>query len=350
MLDRIRNSVDKREGSVIYDANASAAVELQLLYIALNDIMNESFADTASREFLIRRARERGITPFPATHAILRGEFTPVNIDVTGRRFSMPNTPLTYEVEAALEENGQVLPGVYKVLCEQVGSEGNRFLGPIIPILHISGLQTAELTDILIPAQDEEDTESIRQRYFDSFDSLGFGGNIRDYINKTNAIEGVGATKVTPVWNGGGTVKLTILDNLFNAASGGPGGLIEHVQEAIDPTQDHQGMGIAPIGHVVTVDTADEVPIYITADITLDGRTWTAVENDVKEGIESYLLERRRDWANENSVNIILISQINSRILSIAGVANVINITINGQDTDLELGRYEIPVFGGINV
>lgn len=74
MLDRVPNNMDKREGSIIYDALAPAAIELQLMYIELDVIMNESFADTASREYLIKRASERGITPEPATNAILKGD------------------------------------------------------------------------------------------------------------------------------------------------------------------------------------------------------------------------------------------------------------------------------------
>ena len=35
MLDRIPDDMDKREGAVIYDALAPAAVELQLMYIEL---------------------------------------------------------------------------------------------------------------------------------------------------------------------------------------------------------------------------------------------------------------------------------------------------------------------------
>ena len=44
-------------------------------------------------------------------------------------------------------------------------------------------------------------TEDLRQRYFDSFEEKAFGGNVRDYLEKTNAIPGVGSTKVTRVWN-----------------------------------------------------------------------------------------------------------------------------------------------------
>jgi uncharacterized phage protein gp47/JayE len=61
MLDRVPNNMDKREGSIIYDALAPAAVELQLMYIELDTILQETFADTAQRDYLVRRAIERGI-------------------------------------------------------------------------------------------------------------------------------------------------------------------------------------------------------------------------------------------------------------------------------------------------
>ena len=61
MLSRVPNNMDKREGAIIYDALAPAAVELQLMYIELDVILKETFADTASREYRSeeRRVRER---------------------------------------------------------------------------------------------------------------------------------------------------------------------------------------------------------------------------------------------------------------------------------------------------
>ena len=55
MLDRVSNSLDKREGSIIYDAAAPAANELQNAYINLDIMINEAYADTASRYYLIKR-------------------------------------------------------------------------------------------------------------------------------------------------------------------------------------------------------------------------------------------------------------------------------------------------------
>ena len=353
MMERISQR-DKREGSIIWDSNASTAIELQLIYLALDDILVESFGDSASREFLIRRASERRIIPFPATHAILRGIFTPAGADITGRRFSMPNTALTYMAQNRIDGEA----GAWEMRCEQAGSEGNHFFGNIVPLWGGSPrIQTAELTDLLIPAQDEESTESIRQRYFDSFSERAFGGNVRQYQLETRAIEGVGAVKVTPIWKGGGTVLLTILDVLYNPASAT---LIDRVQELIDPTGDHKGIGLAPIGHVVTVRTAHIATVNISTELTfVGGFTWEMLREQVTALMEAYMLELRKDWENQDILTplglfenplIIMISQINSRILGVHGIVDIQNTQINGRAANLEINKYSIPLLGVISV
>ena len=208
--------------------------------------------------------------------------------------------------------------------------------------------KTAELTAVLIPGEDEEDTEVLRTRYLNSFETNPYGGNVADYKEKTNAIAGVGSTKVTPIWNGGGTVKLTILDSNFDKATTT---LIDIVQETIDPSASPgQGLGVAPIGHVVTVDTVTEVTVNISSTITLDsGYTWGMVEADVLASMEAYLLEVRTDWANQ-STSYVRISQIETRLLAIEGIIDITGTTINGVGGNLTLGEYEIPVLGVVNM
>ena len=195
MISRVPNSFDKREGSIIYDALAPAALELQRVYIELNSILSDAYGDTASREYLILRCKERGVIPERASKAVLRGKFTPSGINVIGKRFNV--NELNYVVTRALTDSD----GGYEVQCETPGTIGNRTLGTMIPIEYIQGLETAELTEVLIPGEDDETTENLRKRYFDSFKESAFGGNVKDYIDKTNAISGVGGTKVTRAWN-----------------------------------------------------------------------------------------------------------------------------------------------------
>lgn len=338
MLDRVSNNLNKREGSIIYDALAPAAVELQLMYIEFDIILKETFGDTASREYLILRAKERGIEPYPSTHAILKGEFTPSTINIKiGSRFNL--NELNYYVKSKISD------GVYQIECEEPGIKGNQYFGDIIPIEYIDGLETAKITELLIPGENEEDTEDLRVRYFSSFETKPYGGNKKDYIEKTNAIAGVGSTKVTPVWDGGGTVKLTILNSEFNKASST---LIDKVQQEIDPTKDGQGLGIAPIGHIVTVDTVEEITVNIASTITFDdGYSFVTLKTQIESVISEYLLELRKDWSNQNNL-IVRTAQLDTRILGITGIVDIENTKINGNASNLVLSQYQIPVMGGV--
>lgn len=383
MISRVPNSFDKREGSVIYDALAPAALELQRIYIELNSILSDSYGDTASREYLILRCKERGIIPEQASKAILRGKFTPSGINVIGKRFNV--NELNYVVIRALTDSD----GGYEVQCESPGTIGNRTLGTMIPIEYIQGLETAELIEVLIPGEDDETTDNLRKRYFDSFKESAFGGNVKDYINKVNTISGVGAAKVKRVWNDdinpleliptqkvvdwangvgmksdlevsrwltaaisagkekkltvGGTVLLTILGSDFNVASNQ---LIQTVQQEIDPTDaPGEGYGLAPIGHIVNVKSARGVEISVKTEITFEtGYSWSNLRNAIEEAIKGYLLELCKSWAN-NSFLVVRIAQIETRLLQIKGIVDIGNTTINGVDKNLTLAEYEIPVF-----
>ena len=339
MLDRVPSNMDKREGSIIYDALAPAAVELQLMYIELDTILKETFADTAQKDYLVRRAAERGILPYEATYATLKGIFTPSTLEIPiGSRFSC--NELNYVVVSKIQD------GEYRLECETLGVGGNANFGDLIPIDYIQGLETARITDLLIPGEDEEDVESLRSRYFSSFETKPYGGNKKDYVQKTNAIAGVGLTKVTPVWNGGGTVLLTILNSEYNKASNT---LISAVQDEIDPSQDGQGMGIAPIGHVVTVQTATEVPINIRATFGFDeGYNFNSLKTTIENTISEYLLELRRNWANQNNT-VVRISQIETKILQIQGIVDIQNTKINNSSSNLTLSEYQIPTMGGVS-
>lgn len=339
MLDRVPDNMDKREGSIIFDALAPAAVELQLMYIELDTILKETFADTAQRDYLVRRAAERGIEPYEATYATLKGIFTPSSLEVPiGSRFSC--NELNYVVTSKIQD------GEYQLQCETLGVDGNANFGDLIPIDYIQGLKTAKLTELLIPGEDEEDVESLRERYFASFETKPYGGNKKDYIQKTNAIAGVGSTKVTPIWQGGGTVLLTILNSEYDKASNA---LIKAVQEEIDPTQDGTGMGIAPIGHIVTVNTVEEVPINVKATFGFDeGYSFNSLKTTIQNVISEYLLDLRKNWANQTST-IVRISQIETKILQIEGIVDIQNTKINGSASNLTLTEYQVPTFGGVS-
>lgn len=326
MIDRVTeqdSTLDTREGSVIYNALAPAAVELMGMYIEAQRIMDETFADTASREYLIKRAKERGISPQPATNAILKGVFTPSTLEIPiGSRYSLDN--LNYVVIEKISD------GEYQVQCETAGVEGNAHFGTLIPIEYIDGLQSAELTELLIPGEDEESTESLRTRYYQSLEAESYGGNKIDYKTKIRLINGVGGVKVYSgsEWNGGGTVKVVITDSNYGKPTPT---LIETVQEEVDPVDNPgEGIGIAPIGHIVTVVGVNEATIDISLLATLQpGYEWENVQAQVESAIDEYLASLNKDWENQDNI-VVRISQIETRVLSIPTVIDITGTKING--------------------
>lgn len=336
MLSRVPSSIDRREGSVIFDAIAPAAAELAQMYIEADVILNETFADTASRDSLIKRASERGITPNQATNAILKGIFN-INVPI-GSRFSLGK--LNYVV---IEKDKDL---EFKLKCESKGTEGNLLFGTLIPIDYIDGLESAMLTEVIIPGEDEEDTEELRTRYFSTLDLKAFGGNVTDYNEKVNGLQGVGGVKVYPTWNGGGTVKLVIINSEYKKPSDE---LVEYIQNEVDPVgKQGNGIGIAPIGHTVTVLGIGQQEINITTKITYQaGWEWIDVKGYAEEAIDKYFLELCQLWS-ESECLIVRISQLETRLLNVAGVVDISGTTINGVEQNLVLDKDFIPVRGEI--
>ncbi|WP_042474594.1 baseplate J/gp47 family protein [Bacillus ndiopicus] len=337
MLERVSNDVDKREGSIIYDAGAMTAKELQEMYIALDGVILETFPETASRHNLIRRAAEYGVYPYPATHAILKGEF---NQDIAiGSRFSLGE--LNY---IAVQ---RISVGIYEIQCEEIGSIGNAQFGQLIPIDYIDGLQTAELTELLIPGEDEEPTEDFRVRFFLTRNQIPYGGNRDDYKQKVMAIQGIGGVKPYRTPAGGGSVGITIIDSNYNPPSQA---LINDVQTIVDPVANSgEGLGVAPYGHRVAVNAVETVTVNVAMKLALSGATLGQVQAEIEEVIDEYLLEQRKTWDKSEFV-IVRQLQIESRILEVAGVNDVLESTINSVDGNLILTANQVPVLGTVTL
>lgn len=340
-LNRVSTDVDKREGSVLMNAVAPVSAEHANLYILLDSLIQNGYADTAIRKYLVLRCKERGIIPYEATKAVLKGKFNmvlPLN-----SRFSL-NT-LNYKAVALIEVVDDYY--YYQMECESVGTEGNKYFGELSPIEYIDKDLTGELIELLIPAEDDEGTEALRARYFNSFQSSPYGGNRQDYIEKTDGLNGVGGTIVIPVWAGGGTVKLIIINSDYNVASET---LVASVQQAIDPAPQGTGIGIAPIGHKVTVVSAVEKSVNISCRLTFsDGYSWEQVKSSAEEAVGAYLLEMRKNWESANGTLVVRVSQVENRLLNIDGVLDVAGTTINGVADNLELALEELPVLGGVS-
>ena len=307
-LSRVAASIDKREGSVVYDAIAPAAAELAIMYIELAYLLDRAFPDTEEGDDLTLKCQERSVFRTPATAAVRKGYFE----DGDGGAMDVPI--------------------------------GSRYSGDALN--YVEGLGAARLADILINGEDEESDADLLARYKESLESQAYGGNIADYRTKVELLQGVGAVKVFPVWNGGGTVKIVFVNSDWGVPSST---LVGTVQTAVDPTQNQgEGVGIAPIGHVVTVVGVTGTAISVSFKLTFaTGYTWDTVKTAVTKAIQDYFVALAKDWANQSGITV-RVSQVETKVLSVDGVIDITGTTINGGTQNIVLASDAIPVMGGI--
>ncbi|WP_240321375.1 baseplate J/gp47 family protein [Paenibacillus sp. O199] len=343
MLDRVPEDVDKRPGSIIYDSLAPAAAEFAQMYINLSagdDLYN---VDTATGDYLTEGAAEWGVNRKEATFAVRKGTFLDANgagIDVAiGSRFFIED--LNYAVTERVSQ------GVYKVTSETAGVLGNAPFGSMLPVEYINDLATATLSDILVPGEDEETDDQLRERFFVEINEQPFGGNVADYRQMMRALEGVGAVRITPVWQGGGSVKATIMATGHVPPSAA---LINQLQEQVDPVLfGGQGLGLAPIGHTVTLNGVDWITINITTTLTLGDTSVGQVQQDIEDVIDAYLLALRSTW-EEDAPLVIRVAPLESRILTVSGVVDVIGTQLNGSTANITLTVDQVPQRGTVTL
>lgn len=359
-LAQVPNTVDKREGSIIFDAIAPACYELAEFYLQLRRYIDQTYVQTANGEYLTMRATEAGMTRYAATHAVKKATFAdsvgnPVSIAV-GARFSTvaDANSLNYVVTAQYTTGGVPVAGAYELTCETLGTDGNSYVGQLLPIAYISGLATATMGDTITPARDAETDDELRARYLLKLTKKAFGGNVADYDELLKDIGGVGDVQVYAAWNGGGTVKLSVVDADYNAASPT---FIAELQEIVDPTGTGNGIGLAPIGHVVTVVAPTTLTVNITATVVVkSGYTLSAVQAAAATALEAHMLQLRKEWGVGSDLNVyalaVYVAQVSATILGIAGVANVTNVQLNGVAADLTLTEtsttQQLPILGTV--
>ena len=339
-LARVDVKYDKRTGSIIFNTHAPNAEELALVYQAIDDALDGvAMPDTARREFLIRHCAARGIAPYAATGAIVIGRFTPADIELAvGTRF---NCGLYYyaiteritDPASVIDDPDTATYSYYYLECETEGEAPNGTTGRLIPAESIIGLKSGEIIEVAIYGNDEEDTEALRRRFYDSIGAEAFGGNQADYKSKILAMQGVGGVKIYPAWNGGGTVRLVVsaTGNTVPSLT-----LVENIQVAVDPIvidpddQWGHGFGLAPIGHHVTVNGAGVETINISTTLVLEsGFVLNDVIGNIEAALDAYYAELNATWMYTDYLSV-RISEINARILSIDHVVDIYDTTLNG--------------------
>lgn len=322
MLDKVPSNVDKREGSIIYDALAPCAYFLAQQGFQLDNFLDLVFPDTALAEYLDRAVAAYGVTRKSATAAIR--QMTTSGSVAVGTRWGI--STLVYVVTEQESETS------YLVECETPGEIGNQYSGTMQAVSNVTGI-TAELGDIITPGADEETDEALRERFYQKVQLPATSGNAYHYKLWALEVPGVGDAKVFPLDNGPGTVTVLIIDS------------DKEIDESLEAAVEDYIETMRPIGAAVTVSSPDVVEINVAANILLDGsRTIEQVQQDFSDLLKTYLTGLVFQTYR------VSFAQVGSILLSTDGVLDYEDLTMNDAAGNIIIDVKAIPVMGTVNL
>ena len=171
-------------------------------------------------------------------------------------------------------------------------------------------------------------------------------GNGWDYRSWALEVPGVGEAKVVELPQGPGTVGVTVIDSNYQTAA-------EEILEAVRANIQAK----RPVGPAVTVDTAGEVEITVSAGVTVSGTTPGAVQAELESRLKDYLAQLVRGkyqkiyyGPEEDGPYSLIYNRVLALLLSIEGVENFSALTVNGTTADVILQADQVPVLKEVSV
>ncbi len=347
--------IDTRQGSIFYDAVSGAMLKIAKLYTDIDLVFELVFLDSATGDYLDKRAEEHGLSRNGATYSKYLAVFEGATPEA-GERFFADG----YYFVLALDDNGDDL----LFIAEDAGSN-TKDISPgtsAVPVNNINGLTASAFGEIVQSGADEEDDSSLRSRLKEKISGPDENGNRQHYKTWCEEVAGVGRARIFPLWNGENTVKGVILDaDGLPAASG----LVEQVQTYIDPNAsgttitvgeitynvgDGLGEGVANLGaHFTAVAAAALfVDVAFVAEL-VEGADAAAAKEEAEEAITEYLKDLALN-TNEGETVVIRLSAIGTKIAAIATLLDYTDLTLNGSASNITLADDEVGVLGEVTV
>jgi uncharacterized phage protein gp47/JayE len=333
IINRLTTDIDTREGSFTNDMVAAVAYEIWKLYQSLNAIVPIAFVDETSGEYIDKRCAEYGITRKAGTKATAVMNFTGTDgtIIPAGKVF------LTADgLEYTTNEAVTIASGIASVTvtAAEIGENYNVEAGAITQqFSSISGLSSFTNEAAATGGIDAETDKALVARLYYYLQNPATSGNVANYKQWALAVNGVGAVKITPLWNGAGTVKVLIASSDKKPVDSA---IVTNCATSIEANR--------PIGATVTVTSTSGLSINVAATgVTVDNTTTLIIaQTSFEEAVKEYLQEIAFQKYTLVYNRIVYI------LLKILGVIDFETLTVNNGTTNITIDDDQVPVIGTV--
>ncbi|WP_027702279.1 baseplate J/gp47 family protein [Metaclostridioides mangenotii] len=283
--ERTLNNVDlpvyKGEGSFLYNMLAPTNTELAQMYLELSYQFNKVMLTENYDTLLDQRASEFGYYRKQGTEATGTVEFfgTSGAAIYNGTLIEFNGLQYVTIKDFVIEENGD---NTSPIQALEIGIGYNVPANSDLKLVdNISGVDKVVNKEAFSGGTEIETDDEFRDRFFMSQAETSTSGNESHYKEWAMEVEGVYNVKVVPRWDGGGTVKVVIMDK-DNAPT---------TQEIINRCKEHIEE-VRPVGVEVTVVTPSNLLVNVSAGIEVkENYTIDDVKAEFKDALNAYLRE-----------------------------------------------------------
>lgn len=334
ILANYGGSVSKIEGSFAADMAAAASVEMAKIYATIDYAMQTFLLQTNEGEYLELRAAEYGISRKAGTKAAVSITVTGVdgtNIPAGTRMLTTDGLMFVTDGDASVSDGVAAITAI----AEKAGAQYNIAAGKITYLFtNIEGISSITNNAAAVGGSDDESDEALRNRILMRLQMPATSGNAYHYRLWAMEVDGVGAAKVLPLWNGAGTVKVVLASPDMGAVSA----------EIITAAQSHIEE-CRPIGADVTVVSAAAKSINISATVEVSADT---MPDTVKKEFETAVREYLQGIAFE--LSSVSYNKIGYLLLAIPGVNDYSGLKVNNGMSAVSLQTNEVPVLGTVTL
>lgn len=323
------------------------AFQLSQFYKALPAVVSMLFIDETSGRYIDKVAEDyHGLTRHPGTRARCAVTIS----GLAGTRVERGTVFLTAEGLRFLLLDSVTIPARGNALgtleAEAEGAAYNVQAGAVVRMLvNKPGVESFETTQAA-GGTDTESDGALFARVDDARKRPATSGNGWDYRRWAMEVDGVGEVKIVELWDGPGTVGLTVVGSNFHAPE-------EKIVRAVEA----RVLAEKPIGAAPTVTAAREVPIRVGARVETLGTAREAVSAELTERLEEQFERMIRQKCQtiyyrpeDDGSYTLLYNRVLALLLSIGGVDNFSALTVNGGTVDLVIPAGAIPVLEEVTV
>lgn len=341
-LARMDSDLQTREGSFSYDMASPLSFELWRVMMSMNEFLSVFYVDERSGPYLDEHANLVGI------EARRQGTKATCEIHFTGKDGTEIPAGTSFFTASGLEyrltNSVTILNGTATGIVEaaEVGDIYNTDPGEINQILrNISGLESY-IGGTATGGTDPETDEILYGRIDRKRKNPSTSGNENHYKEWALECDGVGGVKVTPCWNGPGTVRVLISGYEYEPVDN----TVVEVCAAHIQTK-------RPVGANITVVSAGSLPLNITAEMVLaKNANLETVKAEFEAALSKYLDEVATAYFREEEVYdyVIGYKRIAALLICVDGVVDYTTLTVNGGTENIIIDGTTVPVTGEVQL